>query len=372
MTISFTIGKRFFKALHYSIKVLTIIIVIFGWLLPLAKEFFVWFNELRPGALRDKDWVLFLLTRIFDIIKLVVAFVLWKTKFAYSPPNEYAKYSSPKQDQEFFEVLPKHMFYVCCFVLLHILGDSLFGDGNMAKFLFENYISVTFPLSAMAAFLWSQEAYDKLFDKVWSDDSPETRLIIKHSSLQKGGKPDVLNTQDGLAHLKKGDIIKLIPPDYPLKEEYHVNVINDTPYGPVLINRIISKTLATKLRESYCGYMYGEIDEIRSLEHIVLSINKAAIPPPAILVKDDIDELFRDAAFLVVETQQGSMELIQRKLELGFDRASHIIDQLEATGILGPFQGSQPREVLIKSEEELKKRLDEIMKEEDEDLLGYN
>lgn len=147
--------------------------------------------------------------------------------------------------------------------------------------------------------------------------------------------------------------------------EYHVNVINDTPYGPVLINRIISKTLATKLRESYCGYMYGEIEDINSLEYIELSINKPAIPPRAILVKDDIDELFRDAAFLVVETQQGSMELIQRKLELGFDRSSRIIDQLEATGILGPFQGTKPREVLIASEEELKRKLDEIMDEWD-------
>lgn len=186
MTISFTLGKRFFKALHYSIKVLTIIIVIFGWLLPLATEFFVWFNELPPGALRDKDWVLFLLTRIFDIAKLVLAFVLYKI-LSYSPPNEYASYSSsPKQDQEYFEVLPKYVFYAYCVALIYILGDSLFSDGSLAKFIFEYYISGFFPLFTIAALLFSQEAYDKLFDKVWSDSSPKTRLIIKHSSLQKG------------------------------------------------------------------------------------------------------------------------------------------------------------------------------------------
>ena len=63
---------------------------------------------------------------------------------------------------------------------------------------------------------------------------------------------------------------------------------------------------------------------------------------------------------MVVQTQQGSTSMIQRKLELGYNRAGRIVDQLEAQGILGPFQGTKPREVLIASEEELKKRLYEI------------
>lgn len=62
------------------------------------------------------------------------------------------------------------------------------------------------------------------------------------------------------------------------------------------------------------------------------------------------DEKFEDAARLVVQTQQGSTSMIQRKLALGYNRAGRIVDQLEAAGILGPFEGSKAREVLIQDE----------------------
>jgi S-DNA-T family DNA segregation ATPase FtsK/SpoIIIE len=69
--------------------------------------------------------------------------------------------------------------------------------------------------------------------------------------------------------------------------------------------------------------------------------------------KDDIDPSERDALFnqaaeIVVSTQQGSTSLIQRKLKLGYNRAGRIVDQLESAGILGKFEGSKAREVLIK------------------------
>ena len=60
------------------------------------------------------------------------------------------------------------------------------------------------------------------------------------------------------------------------------------------------------------------------------------------------DELFEKAAHLVVEFQQGSTSLIQRKFSIGYNRAGRIVDQLEAAGILGPFEGSKARQVLIK------------------------
>jgi len=60
------------------------------------------------------------------------------------------------------------------------------------------------------------------------------------------------------------------------------------------------------------------------------------------------DELFEKAARLVVEFQQGSTSLIQRKFSIGYNRAGRIVDQLEAAGILGPFEGSKARQVLIK------------------------
>jgi len=59
------------------------------------------------------------------------------------------------------------------------------------------------------------------------------------------------------------------------------------------------------------------------------------------------DPMFEEAARLVVQHQQGSTSLIQRKLSIGYNRAGRIIDQLEAAGIVGPFEGSKAREVLI-------------------------
>jgi S-DNA-T family DNA segregation ATPase FtsK/SpoIIIE len=59
------------------------------------------------------------------------------------------------------------------------------------------------------------------------------------------------------------------------------------------------------------------------------------------------DSLFREAAEVIVTAQQGSASLIQRKLKLGYNRAGRIIDQLEAAGIVGPFEGSKARSVLI-------------------------
>ena len=60
------------------------------------------------------------------------------------------------------------------------------------------------------------------------------------------------------------------------------------------------------------------------------------------------DKLFGEAAKIVVMSQQGSASMLQRKLKLGYNRAGRIVDQLEAAGIIGPFEGSKAREVLIK------------------------
>ena len=62
---------------------------------------------------------------------------------------------------------------------------------------------------------------------------------------------------------------------------------------------------------------------------------------------DDRDKLFRDAAEIIVTAQQGSASLLQRKLKLGYNRAGRLIDQLEAAGIVGGFEGSKARQVLV-------------------------
>ena len=62
----------------------------------------------------------------------------------------------------------------------------------------------------------------------------------------------------------------------------------------------------------------------------------------------DRDALFKEAAEVVVNAQQGSASLLQRKLKLGYNRAGRIVDQLEAAGIVGPFEGSKAREVMFR------------------------
>ena len=74
----------------------------------------------------------------------------------------------------------------------------------------------------------------------------------------------------------------------------------------------------------------------------------------------DRDVLFEEAAKLIVAHQQGSTSLIQRKLKLGYNRAGRIIDQLEAAGIVGAFEGSKAREVLIPDEYSLEQLLNEL------------
>ena len=73
-----------------------------------------------------------------------------------------------------------------------------------------------------------------------------------------------------------------------------------------------------------------------------------------------IDPLFEDAARLIVIHQQGSTSLIQRKFAIGYNRAGRIMDQLEKAGIVGPAQGSKPREVCCVDENDLEMRLNNL------------
>jgi len=77
----------------------------------------------------------------------------------------------------------------------------------------------------------------------------------------------------------------------------------------------------------------------------------------------DKDALFEDAARLVVQHQSGSTSLIQRRLKLGYNRAGRIIDQLEAAGVVGPFEGSKARQVLIRDENALIELLNNLNNE---------
>jgi len=83
---------------------------------------------------------------------------------------------------------------------------------------------------------------------------------------------------------------------------------------------------------------------------------ESGIPDPL----DDIDDLFKDAAKIVVLHQQGSVSLLQRKLKIGYNRAGRIIDQLFNAGVVGPYQGSTARDVKIEEEEDLEDIFEEL------------
>ena len=82
--------------------------------------------------------------------------------------------------------------------------------------------------------------------------------------------------------------------------------------------------------------------------------DNTGIPDPL----EDIDDMFEAAAKVVMLHQQGSVSLLQRKLKIGYNRAGRIIDQLFNAGIVGPYQGSTARDVLIQDEDELQEILD--------------
>ena len=91
----------------------------------------------------------------------------------------------------------------------------------------------------------------------------------------------------------------------------------------------------------YIGAQMGYLNAYLLPEYVEENSSSLDLDP------SDRDELFREAAEVIVSAQQGSASLLQRKLKLGYNRAGRIIDQMEVAGIVGPFEGSKARQVLI-------------------------
>ncbi|MCS6916479.1 MAG: DNA translocase FtsK 4TM domain-containing protein [Chitinophagales bacterium] len=129
-------------------------------------------------------------------------------------------------------------------------------------------------------------------------------------------------------------------------------------------------SLGSDLLRLQCGFV--DTPEVERICAFIAS--QRGYPQPHLLpeVKDENDddtdlndlsqrdELFEEAARLVVQYQQGSTSLIQRRLKLGYNRAGRLMDQLESAGIVGPNQGSKARDVLIHSEMELEQYLSSL------------
>jgi len=92
------------------------------------------------------------------------------------------------------------------------------------------------------------------------------------------------------------------------------------------------------------------------------SLMDAGHGPTETLGVEDTDENFEEAARIIVRRQQGSVSLLQRKLAVGYTRAARIVDQLEEAGIVGPFNGTKARDVLVDTEDEL----DRLLRGEDD------
>ena len=122
-------------------------------------------------------------------------------------------------------------------------------------------------------------------------------------------------------------------------------------------------TQGNDLTRLQCGFVdTDEIEKITELIGAQMGYSEAYMLPEYIeedktqnnsIDIDDRDTLFKEAAEVIVSAQQGSASLIQRKLKLGYNRAGRIIDQLEAAGIVGGFEGSKARSVLVKNLVEL-------------------
>ena len=91
---------------------------------------------------------------------------------------------------------------------------------------------------------------------------------------------------------------------------------------------------------------YSE-DVMRQIEQVVQDKDKKGGPAPEPADADDGDELLPAAVEVVLETGQASVSMLQRRLKLGYSRAARLVDQMEERGIVGPFEGSKPRQLLI-------------------------
>lgn len=105
--------------------------------------------------------------------------------------------------------------------------------------------------------------------------------------------------------------------------------------------------------ESILLKMQEEIESLR--QRLVIVEKKLNNKQNKTLELSEKDAFFDDAVKLVVQHDKASASLLQRRLSIGYARCARILDQLEQAGVIGPGEGSKPRDVLIKSVEEYKK-----------------
>ena len=118
------------------------------------------------------------------------------------------------------------------------------------------------------------------------------------------------------------------------------------PMGSSKPTRIQGAFVSEKEVERVVNYIKNQIEQPSYVPEIIEKIDQNNISGEY----DNSDEFFDDALKLIVENQQASISMLQRRLRIGYNRAARIIDEMEDKGIIGPHEGSKPRQVLIDQE----------------------
>lgn len=103
--------------------------------------------------------------------------------------------------------------------------------------------------------------------------------------------------------------------------------------------------------QSTANYSEDIIAQIEKAAEDKSSDSKGGELVPVSENKPDYDELLPQAVDVIFDTKQASVSMLQRRLKLGYSRAARIIDQMEEMGIIGPFEGSKPRQIIITREQ---------------------
>ena len=171
-------------------------------------------------------------------------------------------------------------------------------------------------------------------------------------------------------------ITGLIKANFPARIAFRVTskidsrTILDTGGAEQLIGRgDLLYSQSNDLTRIQCGFIdTPEVDKLSDFigsqtgygsAYILPEYSKEEINSSSEISLDDRDSMFNEAARVIVSNQQGSASLLQRKLKLGYNRAGRLIDQMEDAGIVGPFDGSKPRQVLISDLNSLESLLSE-------------
>jgi len=168
--------------------------------------------------------------------------------------------------------------------------------------------------------------------------------------------------------------------------------MGDMLYAPIGVGkpvRIQGAFVSDEERESVIEFVKNHC-EVEYDQSVQAQIEKAAeektsgkngdAPSGKEELHSDYDELLPQAVDVVLEAKQASVSMLQRRLKLGYSRAARIVDQMEEIGVVGPFEGSKPRQILITREQWLEMQtvqgtapmdvIDDLPEVSDEELFG--